>query len=170
MATYTAITDAETGHKSPLTISLARRLRDNPLAISEGAAGAPKIKNKAIDNLNLGGVSWSGSGFAGWTGIGDVLRMMILAGEVGSPGQTMRFQFTSDGGATWGSAQTSSIDAAQASGIGTGVIINLVTGVFESFGRSRQTGTLTVPANCDGVRISWVTSSGNAQAIAISGR
>lgn len=55
MATYTAITDAETGHKSPLTISLARRLRDNPLAISEGAAGAPRLLPRAFGDPYLRG-------------------------------------------------------------------------------------------------------------------
>lgn len=43
MTTYTTITDTETGHKKPLTVSLMRRLRDNPIAISEGAAGAPRV-------------------------------------------------------------------------------------------------------------------------------
>lgn len=43
MATYTAITDTETGFEKPVTISLMRRLRDNPLAIQEGDATAPTI-------------------------------------------------------------------------------------------------------------------------------
>lgn len=43
MTTYTAITDTETGFEKPVTISLIRRLRDNPLAIQEGDATAPSI-------------------------------------------------------------------------------------------------------------------------------
>ena len=43
MATYTAITDTETGFEKPVTISLMRRLRDNPIAVQEGDATAPTI-------------------------------------------------------------------------------------------------------------------------------
>jgi hypothetical protein len=43
MATYTAITNGEIDAESPITDLLLGRLRDNPLAIVGGAAGAPRI-------------------------------------------------------------------------------------------------------------------------------
>ena len=43
MTTYTTVTDTETGFEKPVTISLVRRLRDNPLAIQEGDATAPNL-------------------------------------------------------------------------------------------------------------------------------
>lgn len=54
MATYTTITDAEIEPEKPVTTSLMNRLRDNPLAIAEGASGAPRIQQGAIDSGAVG--------------------------------------------------------------------------------------------------------------------
>lgn len=43
MTSYTAITDAETDPSAPLTSELAKKWRDNPVAISEGATSAPFV-------------------------------------------------------------------------------------------------------------------------------
>ncbi|PQV52899.1 hypothetical protein LX70_04005 [Defluviimonas denitrificans] len=56
MATYTTVTDIETGHKKPVTTSLLRRLRDNPIAMFEGASGAPRLDVDALENPTLGDV------------------------------------------------------------------------------------------------------------------
>lgn len=50
MADYNAILDAEIEPEKPVTTSLMTRLRDNPIAITEGAAGAPQIQTAAIAN------------------------------------------------------------------------------------------------------------------------
>ena len=44
MTTYRKPADAEIDHKSPGTETLFAALRDNPIAIAEGADGAPRIK------------------------------------------------------------------------------------------------------------------------------
>lgn len=56
MTTYTAITDTETGFEKPVTISLMRRLRDNPLAIQQGDATAPSIMTGVAAKSTLGGI------------------------------------------------------------------------------------------------------------------
>ncbi|MBC7282578.1 hypothetical protein [Hoeflea sp.] len=56
MTTYTAITDTETGFEKPVTISLIRRLRDNPLAIQQGDATAPSIYTGIAAKHTVGGV------------------------------------------------------------------------------------------------------------------
>jgi len=43
MTSYIAITDAETDPEAPLTATLAKKWRDNPIAIAEGDATAPAI-------------------------------------------------------------------------------------------------------------------------------
>jgi len=48
MTTYTSIIDSEIDTDSPVTESLMTRIRDNPIAITEGSSGAPKIQNAAI--------------------------------------------------------------------------------------------------------------------------
>jgi hypothetical protein len=51
MTAYNPPTDAELGPEKPLTSGIAKRIRDVSIAISEGATGAPKIQNAAIDSL-----------------------------------------------------------------------------------------------------------------------
>lgn len=48
MTTYTAITDSEIDADSPITVNLMTLMRDNPIALSEGATGAPRIKGEAM--------------------------------------------------------------------------------------------------------------------------
>lgn len=56
MTTYTAITDTDTGFEKPITISLMRRLRDNPLAIQQGDATAPNILLGVAAKTALSGI------------------------------------------------------------------------------------------------------------------
>ena len=49
MTTYTAIPDADLEPDKPFTSQKALLLRDNPIAIAEGASGAPRIQNAAMD-------------------------------------------------------------------------------------------------------------------------
>lgn len=44
MTTYTAIPAGDVDADSPITTGLITKLRDNPIAITEGSAGAPQIK------------------------------------------------------------------------------------------------------------------------------
>jgi hypothetical protein len=48
MTTYTAIPDSDIDPESPITTTLMTQMRDNPIAITEGAAGAPPIANAAL--------------------------------------------------------------------------------------------------------------------------
>jgi len=47
MTTYTPIADSEIDVDSPCTESLMTRMRNNPIAISEGSSGAPKLQTAA---------------------------------------------------------------------------------------------------------------------------
>jgi hypothetical protein len=49
MTSYTAITNAQIDPESPITTGLMTKMRDNPIAITEGAAGAPLIQTAALD-------------------------------------------------------------------------------------------------------------------------
>ena len=48
MTNYTTISNSEVDQDSPVTQTLMSALRDNPIAITEGSAGAPKIQTNAI--------------------------------------------------------------------------------------------------------------------------
>lgn len=48
MTDWTTITDTQIDPKAPVTSELMTALRDNPSAITEGAAGAPRLKGEAV--------------------------------------------------------------------------------------------------------------------------
>ena len=51
MTTYTAITNGQIDQDSPITQPLMTALRDNPIAITEGATGAPRILGLAAATI-----------------------------------------------------------------------------------------------------------------------
>lgn len=48
MTTYSTILNSEIDPDSPITTALMTKIRDNPLAIGEGASGAPKLLRNAM--------------------------------------------------------------------------------------------------------------------------
>ena len=56
MTSYITITDAETDPSAPLTSELAKKWRDNPIAIAEGSAGAPSVLGNIAVNTVAGGI------------------------------------------------------------------------------------------------------------------
>lgn len=52
MTTYTAITSGQTDSESPIDVILMTLMRNNPIAITEGAAGAPSIVYAALSLSN----------------------------------------------------------------------------------------------------------------------
>jgi hypothetical protein len=55
MTTFTAISNTTAEKDKPLTQSLVRALRDNPLAIAEGDVTAPKVKLPALGGCYIAG-------------------------------------------------------------------------------------------------------------------
>ena len=49
MADYIGITESQSNPFAPLTSELVKQLRDNPIAIAEGAPGAPRVVGDALD-------------------------------------------------------------------------------------------------------------------------
>jgi len=49
MTAYNAIADSDLDPESPGTTTTFTRLRDNPIAISEGSSGAPKTQTAALE-------------------------------------------------------------------------------------------------------------------------
>ena len=57
MADWVTITDSQVDPDAPLTSELAYAWRDNPVAIAEGAVGAPRIRIGALQRLTAGNVA-----------------------------------------------------------------------------------------------------------------
>lgn len=55
MATWTNLPDSVISHEKPITLQQGRALRDNPLAMAEGAAGAPYLRHwRPYDSIAVG--------------------------------------------------------------------------------------------------------------------
>jgi len=100
MTTYTTITNAEIDQDSPITQPLLTALRDNPVAITEGAAGAPKVQAAALDTFIANVVS---SGSVTITDL-DTQASIMCAGGVTNG--TLTVELSDDNGSTWATAET----------------------------------------------------------------
>lgn len=82
MATYddSSLSNAQLSHKSPLTIQKARALRDNPVAMFEGAPGAPRLELPALERLVAGDVVRSSVTDASVIGLSTVWVTVLAFG------------------------------------------------------------------------------------------
>lgn len=107
MTTYTAITNGQIDQDSPITQPLMTALRDNPIALAEGASGAPRINGSAIardygsPNLPVvtvsagDNISQQGEGFvAGITLTQSTTEVVGLQYTIKSYSGTLRFNCT----------------------------------------------------------------------------
>jgi hypothetical protein len=81
MTTYTAIPDSDIDPESPGTTTLFTRLRDNPIAITEGASGAPSITYAA---LSLSNDIVAGDIASGAVGQSEIANSAVGQGELKS--------------------------------------------------------------------------------------
>jgi len=161
MTTYdvSAVSDAVIAHKKGITLQQGRALRDNPIAIGEGAETAPKISGAAF-----------GSGF--WLGIvrgtpaaytQDLSNVRWLRIEA-STGVT-QIALSSNGGATYGSAQNL---------ITNTKYIDLQTGGTLLVDGTETAGDFTPLSGCNAIRLTVTVPGGGGTAYvdlyAIQGR
>lgn len=141
---------------------------DLATAIAEAADGAPRVQPKAIFSPGiLGNSGITGGNWIAITGLDGIKTIALNAGSSAGSGANFIIAFSNDGGSTWGSSQT-------IAGMGTGAItldlnINLATGsvigglgAYSASGGSTLTSiglSLTVPANCNAVRVNANHSS-----------
>jgi len=85
MADYTDIGDNELMPDEPITSLLGFRFRNNPVAIAEGAPGAPKVLGKALD-IDIGNLS----GTDAVVGLEEVSKLLLMAQANSSIGSGSR--------------------------------------------------------------------------------
>lgn len=160
MATYTTIPDTEIDQDSPVTQPLMTALRDNPLAIAEGTAGAPKVLGSGLDVV-IGAYSLEAAD-ATLTGLD---RVRWLAGDFTVETTTavvrnFQVRTSTDNGASWGS-YTTLFSIGGSSGYAGKFYFDLQTGAFWSRGRNTDViGTVTVPANVNAAEFRTSATNG----------
>ena len=99
MTTYSTITDGQVDQDSPITQPLMTALRDNPIAIAEGAAGAPKIADswQALETTSSNGLIVTD------VDNGEGVRVLTSGNGIAFSGDTIYFKvsISSDNGATF---------------------------------------------------------------------
>lgn len=130
MADWVTITDSQVDPDAPLTSELAYAWRDNPVALAEGAVGAPRIVDAALGTtVTSAGETWVAARMIARAAQG--IGTYILAETVGTVGAQ-----------TPGSTVAgSSLRHSNATGAGNGGLANM-SGTWRCMGRtSSRTGT-----------------------------
>lgn len=175
MADWTTLADSQLDPDAPLTSELAYAWRDNPIAIAEGAAGAPKVVGQALSGVYLATLSTTTTSPIGVVGVDRARQFSIqsysaYAGFTGA-NRNIQARYTSDNGVSWGAWQ-GVFSVIPPGGGNNGwrnfnFSVDVVNGQFSVAGSGRQvgdfvivyeTGSHTVPAGCNGVQIRWDTS------------
>jgi hypothetical protein len=94
MTDYTIISNTQVEPEAPVTSELMNSLRDNPLAIAEGATAAPRVALKAISGTNTA----IKSGLEGYQGGYFIVEYYMATGQGGSGSAVLEF---SNDGATF---------------------------------------------------------------------
>lgn len=83
MADWRTISDSEVDPDAPVTSDLMYALRDNAIAIAEGAPGAPVIRDVALGGtVSPNGIDWVARRIvgAGWNGLGQTVMADFVRG------------------------------------------------------------------------------------------
>jgi hypothetical protein len=186
MPTYNsgAVSDTAIGFQKPITLQQGRGLRDNPLAIAEGATGAPPVHPAALD-VYRGRVDVVGNTPQQYLNLDRVNNVRLDVGILAVASvatQTLEASYSANNGSTWGAYQAftnvfATGAAAQAdrrhfAGV---VRVSLVGGAWNANGNRAgdpaapsvgativSNGTHTVPIGCNAVRFRLSSASGNA--------
>lgn len=107
MTDYIAINDTQLDPDAPLTSSLAYQWRNNPIAMAEGAAGAPLVQGHALENVFLGFLDNDVNGYSQpfTDNLSRIKRFLVVVTGLASP----RIWFSTDGGSTVASEQEISV-------------------------------------------------------------
>jgi len=94
-----AVLDAYLAHLSPVTVSKLRQLRDNPIAIAEGASGAARVAQHTLSGSATASSLLAFTGLGGYQGVNITFHLYNSGGTPRTPTIAL-----SDDGVTYGAA------------------------------------------------------------------
>lgn len=133
MADWTTITDTQVDPDAPLTSGLAYAWRNNPIAIAEGATGAPRVMPLAMQTWIAGVALDDTATPVAVTGI-DPNTMVQIMGNFkngSTDAASLLISASSDGGTTWGDWAALMIGAANTRH-SVHIVLNLKNGAYTS--------------------------------------
>jgi hypothetical protein len=166
MADWTTLPNTAVGVGGLPSGTTVTALRDNPIAIAEGAPGAPRVASKALGGVILPVFSQTLANWAGLVNLADFRELAIYAKGGGTTGgfaaDVLQIRFSTDNGATWGTAQSLLSIAASSTYNDYFILrIDISTGASTRFfGSSVSSGTITIPSGTvNGVQLRGTGSS-----------
>lgn len=166
MATYDEILDTQLDPDAPITSSLGYQLRDNPIAIAEGAVGAPRVLGRAL-NLIERVENFTGGSNPRYDLDLTGLETLLFVGRIFTNGNADSFYIglSDDGGSTISATTLISNLADTVQGIGN-FYMDLTTGLFCQLGGNGSYITLALPSGPVDTLV--CQSSGSSDAITTS--
>lgn len=162
MTDYNAILDSELQPDAPITSNLGFRWRDNPIALGEGSASAPRVASIALGGVYVGNIDLLSTTAVGFTGL-ERQGLIFIVGVMDkvNVAAVLQARYTDDNGVSWGAWQAVGNSTTHAIDPMT-LLLNLETGVFSYLYHNTQfSGTNTVPANCNGFQVRFSSTSGS---------
>ena len=102
MTAYAAIPDSDLDADSPVTVSLTTAFRDNPIAIAEGASGAPRMLGANLVELSVADASASASiDFTGIDDTYDAILFVLTDIRPATNGAHLRMRVGTGAGPSW---------------------------------------------------------------------
>jgi hypothetical protein len=106
MTAYTTLSNTAVSVGGIPSGATVTAFRDNPIAIAEGTAGAPKILSRAL-GLDTGSGTVT-TGVSAFTGLGDIAELIVATNLTVTVNNdtaeaTARYRLSNDGGGSWGS-------------------------------------------------------------------
>jgi hypothetical protein len=155
MTDYVAPVASKTDPGIGITSEWGKAADNRPLAMFEGATGAPRLQPHALD-LYLGDGTWSGTTGAGISGLGTLDGVVIWwGGDNGGTTNPAQIRLSADNGTTWGSWQTFSNNVSGGYLTNGFALVGLKSGMIRnahcpaavpSAGFNLYSATLTVPS------------------------
>lgn len=131
MADYITVVDSSVDPDAPLTSDLMYRLRDNPIAIAEGAVGAPKVRSEALNLATLAGDRTSDGVVFTMNGLDRVAALMVNSyasiTHTAAGSATVRYRTSTNGGSTWSGYTTFDSSVLTAAGSSRSVRFGFIT-------------------------------------------
>lgn len=121
MSTYNEIFDTQLDPDAPITSGLGYQFRENPIAIAEGASGAPKIAMKVVQGT---GATINFTGLDDFNGI----WLDFYATESGGVGADITIALSDDNGSSYSSASIVAVIPPGASWLHGTVFVEFDTG------------------------------------------
>ena len=108
-------------------------LRDNPIAIAEGAAGAPRVEARAIEFVDLALRDGSGTSALGWLGLDPttVIRFYATIFQTTTGTRTLQIRGSNNGGSSYGSWIVITKNISQSESGFSIIQLNLATGFLK---------------------------------------